>query len=212
LERNKEKHENKIYYVSDEEGQLAYLELFKKEGREALIMDEVLDSHYIQHLEIKNPDWKFQRIDSDLDESLVDKDKESKIVDQDSRTREDSIKDAFIKALGNEKVAVRVEHLKSEDVSGMILFSEQMRRFQEMSSVAMQKAPEFLEEHTLVVNAENPIVQKVAQMSESMKTEEVTLVCQHVYDLALISQKNFDAKKMGEFVERSNKILHLLAS
>lgn len=211
LERNKEKHENKIYYVSNFEDQHSYLELFKAQGLEVLEMDEVLDSHYIQHLEMKNPEVKFARIDSDLDEDLVDKEKDSKIVDSENRTREDSIKDVFSRAINNEKVTVRVENLKTDDVSGMILLPEHMRRFKEMSAISMSQAPEFLEEHTFVVNAQSPVVQKVVEMEQGLKSDQASLVCQHLYDLALLNQKSFDGKKMNEFVSRSNKILGYLS-
>jgi len=211
LERNKEKHENKVYYVSNFEDQHSYLELFKAQGLEVLEMDEVLDSHYIQHLEMKNPEVKFARIDSDLDEDLVDKEKDSKIVDSENKTREDSIKDVFSRAINNEKVTVRVENLKTDDVSGMILLPEHMRRFKEMSAISMSQAPEFLEEHTFVVNAQSPVVQKVVEMEQGLKSDQANLVCQHLYDLALLNQKSFDGKKMNEFVSRSNKILGYLS-
>ena len=210
LEQNQEKNENKIYYVTDVDSQASLLELFQKEGREALIMDEVIDAHLLQHLEIKNPDWKFARIDSDLHEDMVDKEKESTLVDQDNKTREQTIKDIFDRALGNEKVSVRVEHLKTNDVSAMVLLSEHIRRFREISSVAMQAAPELMDEHTLVVNAQHPVVQRIFDLNQEVKQEQVNLLCQHVHDLALLANKNFDPKKLNEFVQRSNEILGIL--
>ena len=212
LERNKEKHENKVYYVSNFEEQHSYLELFKNQDIEVLLMDDTLDSHYVQTLEMKNPDVKFARIDSELDEVFIDKAKDSQIVDQDNKTREDSIKEVFMGALNNEKITVRVENLKSEDVSGMILLPEHIRRFREMSAVSQPESLGFIEEHTFVVNAQNPVVAKLVDMHKGLKHEETSLICQHLYDLALLSQKQFDGKKMASFVERSNKILNLLGS
>ena len=212
LERNKDKHENKVYYVSNFEEQHSYLELFKDQDIEVLLMDDTLDSHYVQTLEMKNPDVKFARIDSELDEVFIDKDKDSKIVDQENKTREDSIREVFIGALNNEKITVRVENLKSEDVSGMILLPEHIRRFREMSAVSQPENLGFIEEHTFVVNAQNPVVSKLVEMHKGLKYEETSLICQHLYDLALLSQKQFDGKKMASFVERSNKILNLLGS
>lgn len=212
LERNKDKHENKIYYVSNFEEQHSYLELFKEQGIEVLLMDDALDSHYVQTLEMKSPEIKFARIDSELDDVLIDKDKQSQIVDQDNKTKEDSIREVFTGALNNEKVTVRVENLKSEEVSGMILLPEHIRRFREMSAVSQPEALQFIEEHTFVVNAQNPVVSKVIEMHKGLKHEETSLICQHLYDLALMSQKQFDGKKMASFVERSNKILNLLGS
>tara|TARA_B100000674_G_C37964606_1_gene973892 strand:+ start:2031 stop:3863 length:1833 start_codon:yes stop_codon:yes gene_type:complete len=212
LERNKEKHENKVYYVSNFEEQHSYLELFKEQEIEVLLMDETLDSHYVQTLEMKNPDIKFARIDSELDEVFIDKEKESKIVDQDNQTREESIRQVFVGALNNDKITVRVENLKSEDVSGMILLPEHIRRFREMSAISQSESLGFIEEHTFVVNAQNPVVSKLVEMQKGLKHEETSLICQHLYDLALLSQKQFDGKKMASFVERSNKILTLLGS
>ncbi|MEE2923370.1 MAG: molecular chaperone HtpG [bacterium] len=212
LERNKDKHENKVYYVSNFEEQHSYLELFKDQDIEVLLMDDTLDSHYVQTLEMKNPDVKFARIDSELDEVFIDKEKDSKIVDQENKTREDSIREVFIGALNNEKITVRVENLKSEDVSGMILLPEHIRRFREMSAVSQPENLGFIEEHTFVVNAQNPVVSKLVEMHKGLKYEETSLICQHLYDLALLSQKQFDGKKMASFVERSNKILNLLGS
>lgn len=210
LEQHSERSGNKIYYVTDVEAQASMLDLFQKDGKEALIMDEVIDTHLMQHLEIKNPDWKFARIDSDLDEDMVDKEKESTLVDQDNKTREQALKEIFDKSLGNDKVTVRVEHLKTSDVSAMVLISEHMRRFREMSSVATQSAPELMEEHTLVVNAEHPVVQKLYAFHQEAQHDQVNLLCKHVHDLALLANKNFDPKKLNEFVHRSNAILGIL--
>lgn len=210
MERNKDKHENKIYYVSDPTAQFSAMELFKKQGLEALIMDNPIDVHYVQHLEMRNSEWKFLRIDSELDETLVDKENKSTIVDKDNRTREDHIKSVFEEALQNGKVSVRVEHLKTSDVSGVILLPEHVRRYREMSAFASQKLPDRMEEHTFVINAQNPVVKKVIDMNDSQRSDQARLVARHLYDLALMSQKNFDPKQMSEFVERSNQILGLI--
>jgi molecular chaperone HtpG len=211
LEDCKEKHENKVYYVSDLQEQYSYVELFKSQDLNALVMDSVLDSHYVQHLEMKNPDVKFLRIDSELDEKLLDKDQSSKIVDQDNKTKEDKLKEIFSSAINKDKVTIRVEHLKSEDVSGMILLPEHLRRFQEMSALSMQQMPEFLEEHTFVINAENPIVKRVVEMRSSMREKEAAMICEHLYDLALMAHKQFEGQKMSNFIDRSNRILNIFA-
>ena len=210
LDQHQEKSGNKIYYVTDVESQASLLELFQKDGKEALIMDEVIDTHLMQHLEIKNPDWKFARIDSDLNEDMIDREKESTLVDQDNKTREQALKEIFDQSLANDKVTVRVEHLKTSDVSAMVLISEHMRRFREMSSIATQSVPELMEEHTLVVNAEHPVVQKLYNFHQDAQLEQVNLLCKHVHDLALLANKNFDPKKLNEFVQRSNAILGIL--
>lgn len=211
LEKNHSKHENKVYYCSDTASQSSSLELFQKQGIEVLIMDNPIDVHYMQHMEMHNKDWKFLRIDSELDDVLLDKDKKSTIVDKDNKTREDNLKEVFESALKDGKVSIRVENLKSPEVSGMILLPEHMRRYRDMSAFASQKLPETMEEHTFVINAQNPVVNKVLTMKDSSKGEEAHMVARHLYDLALISQRNFDPAKMADFVERSNKILSLIS-
>lgn len=212
LDRNREKHENHVYYVSNVDEQYSFVELFKSQGLEALVMDSVLDSHYIQNQEMKADSVKFSRIDSELDEKLLDKEGASKLVDADNKTREETIAGVFSRALGDEKVKIRVESLKSEEVSGMILLPEHMRRFREMTALSMQKMPEFMEEHTFVVNSGNPVVKRILDMDSGLRQTDAALVCQHLYDLALMAHKQFEGKKMAEFVERSNKILNLLGS
>ena len=207
LERNKEKHEKKVYYVSDREAQHSFLELFKEQSLEAIILDDPLDNHLVQHLEMKSEGVTFTRIDSDLDELLVDKEKDSKVLDAEDKTKEDRIKVLFEEAIGSDKISVRVENLKSEKMSGMILLPEQMRRFQEMSAFNTNKELDLLESHTFVVNAQNTVVDKALHME---KIDDAKLVCRHLYDLALLEQKPFEGKAMSEFVNRSTKILSLL--
>ncbi|MCO4783030.1 MAG: molecular chaperone HtpG [Candidatus Cloacimonetes bacterium] len=208
LERNKDKHDKKVYYVSDLEAQHSYLEMFKEQELEAILLNDPLDNHLVQHLEMKSEGVSFTRIDSDLDELLVDKDKESKILDSEDKTKEDRIKALFEDAIGSEKISVRVENLKSGKLSGMILLPEQMRRFQEMSVFNTNKELDLLESHTYVVNAQNEVVDKALNME---KSDEAALVCRHLYDLALLEQKPFEGKQMSDFVSRSTKILTLLA-
>ena len=184
----------------------------KNQDIEVLLMDDTLDSHYVQTLEMKNPDVKFAFYGSELDEVFIDKAKDSQIVDQDNKTREDSIKEVFMGALNNEKITVRVENLKSEDVSGMILLPEHIRRFREMSAVSQPESLGFIEEHTFVVNAQNPVVAKLVDMHKGLKHEETSLICQHLYDLALLSQKQFDGKKNGEFCRAFKQDSNLLGS
>ncbi|PCJ21317.1 MAG: molecular chaperone HtpG [Candidatus Cloacimonadota bacterium] len=208
LERNKDKHEKKVYYVSDLDAQHSYLELFKEQNLEAILLNDPLDNHLVQHLEMKNEGVAFTRIDSDLDDILVDKEKDSTILDSEDKTKEDKIKALFESAIGSDKISVRVENLKSDKMSGMILLPEQMRRFQEMSMFNNNKEMDLLESHTYVVNAQNSIVDKALNMH---KSDDAKMVCRHLYDLALLEQKPFEGKKMSEFVSRSTEILSLLA-
>ncbi|MEI3648487.1 MAG: molecular chaperone HtpG [Dolichospermum lemmermannii FEM_B0920] len=220
LERNKERHENKVFYSTDAATQSTYIELHKNQGLEVLFMDSFIDTHFINFLEQEYRDVKFTRVDSDLDNTLLD-DKTSEIVDPTTnKTKGEVIKELFEKALNKPKLNIRTESLKSDDPQGtppaMVLLPEFLRRMREMSAMMQQQNAEFPEEHILLVNTAHPLIQNLVNLSqgsiiqgdgESPSSQLVNMMCQHVYDLALISQKGFDADGMKSFVERSNDVL-----
>jgi molecular chaperone HtpG len=221
LERNQDKHENRVFYCTDEGTQAPYVQLHKNQGLEVLFMDSFIDTHFINFLEREYPDVKFARVDADLDETLLDKDKAGEIVDpKTNKTRSEQIKEIFEKALNKPRVNVRTEALKSDDPQGtppaMVLLPEFVRRMRDMSALMQQQAAEFPEDHILVVNTAHPLIQNLANLSqgsiiqgegESPTGQLVNMICQHVYDLALMNQKGFDAEGMKSFVERSNQVL-----
>lgn len=221
LERNKERHENQVYYCTDEANQATYVQLHKNQGLEVLFMDSFIDTHFISFLEREYSNVKFSRVDSDLDKTLIDEDKSGEIVDpKTNKTRSELIKDLFQKALDKPKVNIRTEALKSDDPQGtppaMVLLPEALRRLRDMNALFTQQAAEFPEEHILLVNTAHPLIQNLANMSqgtivqgdgESPTGQMVNLMCQHIYDLALMAQKGFDAQGMKAFVERSNQVL-----
>jgi len=220
LERNKERHPNRILYCTDEVNQATYVDLHKNQGLEVLFMDSFIDTHFISFLEREYSEVKFSRVDSDLDETLIDKDKNTEIVDPKSnQTRPEQIKQLFQKALNKPKLTIRTEALKSDSqVSppAMILLPEQLRRMQEFNAMLQQQAVQFPEEHTLLVNTAHPLIQNLANLSQgsivqtggqSPSAELASLICHHVYDLALMAQKGFDAEGMKTFAERSNQVL-----
>ncbi|MDJ0795630.1 MAG: molecular chaperone HtpG [Calothrix sp. MO_167.B12] len=221
LERNKEQHENKVFYCTDEASQATYVELHKSQGLEVLFMDSFIDTHFIHFLEQEYQDVKFTRVDSDLDNTLLDKDKSGEIVDpKTNKTRSETIKELFEKAINKPKVNIRAEALKSETQQAtppaMVLLPEILRRLRDMNALMQQQATEFPEEHILLVNTAHPLIQNLAELSqggiiqgdgESPTGQLVKMICQHVYDLALMSQKGFDAEGMKSFVERSNDVL-----
>ena len=221
LERNKERHENRVYYCTDAVSQATYVELHKSQGLEVLFMDSFIDSHFISFLEREYSDVKFSRVDADLDDTLIDKDQSSEIVDPTTnKTRSETIKELFEQALNKPKVTIRTEALKSENAEAappaIVLLPEALRRMQEMNALLTQQAVEFPEEHTLLVNISHPLIQNLVSISkgsvvqtggQSPSAELSTLICQHVYDLALMAQKGFDADGMKSFVERSNQVL-----
>jgi molecular chaperone HtpG len=221
LERNKERHENRVFYSTDEATQATYIELHKNQGLEVLFMDSFIDTHFINFLEREYNDVKFTRVDSDLDNTLLEQDKTGEIVDpKTNKTRSEVIKELFEKSLNKPKVNIRAEALKSDDPQGtppaMVLLPEILRRLREMNALMQQQNAEFPEDHILLVNTAHPLIQNLANLNqggiiqgdgESSTSPLVNLICQHVYDLALMSQKGFDAQGMKSFVERSNEVL-----
>jgi molecular chaperone HtpG len=221
LERNKERHQNRVFYCTDESAQATYVELHKKQGLEVLFMDSFIDTHFINFLEREHTNVKFTRVDSDLDQTLLDKDKAGEIVDpKTNKTRSELIKELFEKALNKPKVNIRTEALKSDNPLGtppaVVLLPEILRRLREMNALMQQQTAEFPEEHILLINTAHPLIQNLANLSQgsiiqtdgqSPTTELVNMICNHIYDLALMSQKGFDAEGMKAFVERSNQVL-----
>jgi len=221
LDRNKTRHENRVFYCNDAAGQATYVELHKNQGLEVLFMDSFIDSHFISFLEREYADVRFSRVDSELDETLIDKDSASEIVDPTTnKTRSEELKELFVQALNKPKVTIRTEALKAENVQAappaIVLLPESLRRMQEMTAMLQQQAVEFPEEHTLLVNTAHPLVQNLLSLThgsilqpdgQSPSAQLATLLCQHIYDLALMTQKGFDAEGMKSFVERSNDVL-----
>ncbi len=224
LDRNKERHENRVFYCSDPATQATYVQLHQNQGLEVLFMDSFIDVHFVSFLEREFSEVKFSRVDADLDKTLIQENQESEIVDPTTnKTRSEEIKDIFTNALNKPKVTIRTEALKSDNPEGtppaMVLLPENMRRIQEMMAMMQQQQAEFPEEHTLVVNTAHPLIQNLAKLSQgsiiqdggsSPSGETAKLICQHVYDLALMSLKGFNAEGMKAFVERSNHVLTAL--
>ncbi|MEA5617079.1 molecular chaperone HtpG [Cronbergia sp. UHCC 0137] len=221
LERNKERHENRVFYSTDEASQATYIELHKNQGLEVLFMDSFIDTHFINFLEQEYRDVKFTRVDSDLDNTLLEKDKADEIVDpKTNKTKNETIKELFEKALNKPRLNIRTEALKSDDAQGtppaMVLLPEILRRLREMNAMMQQQNADFPEDHILLVNTAHPLIQNLTYLNQgtiiqgdgqSATNPLVNMICQHVYDLALMSQKGFDAEGMKSFVERSNNVL-----
>ncbi|MGB3190322.1 MAG: molecular chaperone HtpG [Limnoraphis sp.] len=217
LERNKERHENSVFYCTEEAAQATYIELHKSQGLEVLFLDSFIDTHFISFLEREHSDVKFQRVDSEINEDLIDKESsKTEIVDpKTNKTRSEQIKELFEKSLNKPSVNIRTEALKSEDTPpAMVLLPEAMRRLQDMTALMQQQKADFPDNHVLLVNTSHPLIQNLANLSqgsiegaESPSAELADMICHHVYDLALMAQKGFDANGMKSFVERSNHVL-----
>jgi molecular chaperone HtpG len=221
LERNKERQANKVYYCTDEINQATYVELHKSQGLEVLFMDAFIDTHFVPFLEREYSEVKFSRVDSDLDETLIDKDQAAEIVDpKTNQTRSEGIKQLFETAIGKPKLTIRTEALKSDGAQSappaMVLLPESSRRMQELMAMMQQQQMQFPEEHTLLVNTSHPLIQNLINISQgsiisgsgtSPSADLANQICEYVYDLALMAQKGFDAEGMKSFTERSNQVL-----
>ncbi|GAB4236375.1 MAG: molecular chaperone HtpG [Stanieria sp.] len=222
LERNQVKQEKRVFYCSDPSTQGTYVELYKKQGLEVLFLDSFIDTNYfIPFLEREYSDVQFSRVDSELDQTLVEDDKAQEIVDpKTNKTRNELIKEIFEKALNKPRVNIKTQAIKSDDPQGtppaMVLLPEAMRRLQEMTALMQDRSMGFPEDHVLLINTSHPLIQNILELNqgaiiqgsgESPTAEMVNLMCQHVYDLALMAQKAFDAEGMKAFVERSNQVL-----
>ena len=218
LERNKESHENKIYYCTDEINQSTYVGLLQNQGIEVLFMDTFIDQHFVPFLEREYSDVKFLRVDSELDETLIDSEKEAEVVDPNTnQTRSDMIKELFEKSLDKKGLTVRIEALKGEaSPPAMVLLPESARRMQEMMAMMQNQSMQFPLEHTLMVNTSHPMIQNLVSLNQgavvtgtgdSPSAALAKQICEYVYDLALMAQKGFDADGMKSFTERSNQML-----
>ena len=207
LDENKEKHENTVFYVTNETEQSQYINMFKEEGIDAVILTNNIDQPFITHMEGKNENVKFARIDADLSESFKEETKEDELKDM-----TDSLTDVFKKALNNDKLNVKVEKLKNAAISSMITLSEQDRRMQDMmkmySMPGMDPSMFGGSGQTLILNANNDLVKYITDNKDS---ENVPMFCQQLYDLALLSHAPLTPEQMTNFIARSNKIMELLA-
>ncbi len=204
LESNKEKHENKVFYVSNEKQQAQYIRLFNENGMEAVILSTMIDNHFMQMLEGKLSGVHFNRIDADISDTM--KNGETGIAEEDAGYLEK----LFKAAVNDDKLKIQVESLKNESVPAMILLSEQSRRMQEMSAMfgGMDMSHMFPKEQTLVLNSSNKLVKSLTDMkADESKKDEIKLISEHIYDLAMMSHQPLEPDAMAKFIERSNEIL-----
>lgn len=208
LEENKEKHENTIFYVTDEIQQSQYINMFKNEGIDAVILSHSIDEPFIQQLEQKNENVHFLSIDSDLTDTFKEDVPED---DEAFKADCDTLAEVVKKALGKDKLEVKVEKLKDTNISSMVTLSEQTRRMQEMMkmySMPGMNTGMFGDDVTLVLNYNNDLVKYVLENKES---ETSNLICKQLFDLAMISHKQLSPDDMTAFISRSNEIMKLIA-
>lgn len=210
LEAAKEKHENKIFYVTDEKEQSQYINMFREEKLDAVILTHNIDNPFITHEEQKHEGVKFLRIDADVNEMFKEevKEEDKETLKQEAKT----LTETFRRALGNDKLEVKVEKLKNESVSSMITVAEETRRMQEMMKMynmyGMDPSMFGGTGEVLVLNANNSLVKYVLEHGEG---EETPVICEQLYDLALLSHGSLSPERMTKFIARSNEIMAKLA-
>ena len=204
----KEEEKTRIFYVTDEVQQSQYINMFKAQGQDAIILTHNIDSAFVTYLEQKHQEVQFLRIDADVHDSLKDEVAEDEKEEFQKTT--DSLVEIFRKELGNEKLDVKVEKLKDENVASMAVLSEENRRMQEMMKMygmGGMDASMFGSQATLVLNANHPLVQFLVTNKDS---ENVSIICKQLYDLAMLAHKPLSPEEMTAFVKRSNDIMMLL--
>ena len=209
LDDAKDKHENVIYYVTDEKEQSQYINMFRQEGLNAVIMNHNIDSPFISQLEQKKEGLKFMRIDADVTDTFKE---EVKKEDEESfKADTEKLTEIFKKALGNDKLEIKVEKLKNDQVASMITLSEESRRMQDMMKMynmyGMDPSMFGNEGETLVLNANHKLVQYVLANGEGELTGKI---CEQLYDMAALTHGSLSAERMTKFVSRSNEIMMLM--
>ena len=209
LEENKEKHENTVFYVTDEKEQSQYINMFKEAGLDAVILKHNIDSPFINHMEQKNEGVKFLRIDGDLTdtfkEETAEEDKEA------FQATIDTLTGIFKEALGNDKLTIKVEKLKNENIASMITVSEESRRMQDMMKMYNMYGMDpgmFGSQETLVLNANHKLVQHILEHRDGAYTKDI---CEQLYDLAALSHGSLTPDRMTKFIARSNELMGKLS-
>ena len=205
---DKEEKKTNIYYVTDEVQQSQYINMFKSQGQDAIILSHNIDSAFVTYLEQKHQDVQFLRIDADVHDSL--KDEVAEEEKEDFRKTADSLVEIFRKELGNDKLDVKVEKLKDDKVASMAVLSEQERRMAEMMKMYGMGGMDpsmFGSQATLILNANHPLVKFLV---EHKRSKNVPVICKQLYDLAMLAHKPLSPEEMTAFVQRSNEIMMLL--
>lgn len=196
-----------VHYVSNEQLQSQYIQMFKEQGLAAVLLTTNLDTPFVSYLEMYEPQIKFTRIDSDISEALKDENEKAE------KNQPEGLETRFREILSNDKLKVSVEQLKTSDISSVILLSEQSRRMKEMSKMfgGGTLPPEMFEEElTLVLNRNHSLVKTLIEIAnEPERNGDMELIAQHLFDLAMLSHKPLPTEQMTNFIKRSNQILEI---
>ncbi|MDE6738750.1 MAG: molecular chaperone HtpG, partial [Lachnospiraceae bacterium] len=208
-EDEEEKKEKVIYYVTDEKQQSQYINMFKAAKMDAVVLTHNIDQPFVSQLEAKNEGIKFQRIDADLTD--VFKAKTSKKAEKEMEEQAEEIAKLMKKVLKKDAIKIKIEKLKNKKISSMITLSEESRRMQDMMKMYSMQGMDMgmfgKEGETLILNANHPLVQYVLEHQDG---ENVKMICEQLYDLALLQQAPLEPEAMTKFVTRSNDIMMLL--
>lgn len=213
LEKNKEKHENQVFYVNDETQQSQYIRLFKENDLDAVYLNNIIDTHFVSFLEMNESSTKFKRVDSDISHALRDSQEEDD--KKANKKMDEALEKLFKEAIDKQELKIQVEGLKNKDIPAMMLLSEESRRMEEMASRFgnMGMGQSFPRDETLVINRNSDLVGSLVELSEGESREDdLKMICRHIYDLALIAHKPLNSEEMMGFIERSNMILDKLAN
>ncbi len=196
-----------VYYVTDEKQQGQYIAMFKENGMQAVILDRMIDTSFISQLEQRNEHYKFMRIDSDLTDAMKEEDGET------SKDVVDDLTKIFRKALSNDKLNIRVEKLKDDNISSVLTVSEEGRRMQDMMKMYAVGGMDMsmfggAQDETLILNEKNALVKYIL---EHRRSKHVPMFCEQLYDLAKISNQPLEPAAMSKFISRSNEIMLALA-
>lgn len=208
LEENKEKHENTVFYASNETEQSQYINMFREEGIDVVILNQSIDQAFITTLENKNEGLKFARVDADIADSFKEETTEDELKEE-----TDTLTGIFRKALGDDKLEVKVEKLKDANISSVVTLSEESRRMQDMMRMYNMGGGNNMAMfgtmgQTLILNANNTLVKYIFEHKDS---DNVNMFCEQLYDLAMLSHGPLAPEQMTKFVTRSNEILSMLA-
>jgi len=206
LDAAKEKHENKIFYVSDELQQAQYVRLFHDHGLDAVILSHSIDAPFISLVESKKEGVSFLRIDADINEHLIG---ESTHTEDEKKEAFEKLDQLFKSVLNNDALQLKLEHMKSDSVSSMIVLSEESRRMQDMMkmySMPGMNMDMFKTETTLILNTNHPLVNHLIE-NDTIDEDTKKLICEQLYDLAMISHQPLSSENMSKFIARNNELM-----
>jgi molecular chaperone HtpG len=206
LEAVAQKHENKIFYVSDAVQQAQYIKLFKDHALDAVMLTHSIDAPFISLLESKKENLTFSRIDADLNEHLKG---EEHLSEDDKKVALDKLQEMFKNALGLDEIKLQLEAMKTDELSAMVVLSEESRRMQDMMRMYGMPGMDpnmFKTETTLILNSKNALVNHLLD-NESIDADTRKLICEHLYDLAMISHAPLSSEAMTKFINRSNALM-----